>query len=401
MARDSATHHSKPASLADSDRAQIEVWFVRRGVPQLIDDYTEELRMDARAGPYVLAWLVVGTVLWWGTRPDWSPLLNLVGIIATLASMALGVAAIRAVRGHVMWWVDRRLEGVDTFSLGILVAIPSMIIEQSVGRGIRDGRELLIGMGVIYVVIGLGLLSIGWWSLGRLRGELSRIADLLARTLPILLVLVLFLVFAAELWEAAHLLSGWELLGVVLLLVLIATLLVLTSLRSEVRALEEAGWETMRALAAETPASGLSEAAPSSPVPSLRFLQRLNVTALAVIAQLIQSAFVALLVSAFLVVFGLLVLPVALQETWIGGDVVSLAQFELLGETRILSRELVSIAVLLGSVTGLYFTGLAVTDSAYRTAHFERMLQEVRQLVAAHAFYTAAIRGQLSATDVS
>jgi hypothetical protein len=110
------------------------------------------------------------------------------------------------------------------------------------------------------------------------------------------------------------------------------------------------------------------------------------------IGQLIQSVFVALVLVGFLVVFGTLALPPTLQERWIGATVGALAQFELLGETRILSRELVRVATLLGSVVGLYFTGLAITDSVYRTAHFERMLAEVRQLVGARAFYAVALR---------
>ena len=58
----------------------IERWFVRRGVPQLIEGYSTEARMDARATPWIAAWLVIGTILFWGTRPDWPIAANVAGI---------------------------------------------------------------------------------------------------------------------------------------------------------------------------------------------------------------------------------------------------------------------------------------------------------------------------------
>jgi hypothetical protein len=348
--------------------------------------------MDARAGPFVLAWLTGGTILWWGTRFDWTPLRNIAGILATFLTMALGVAAIRWLRGHDMWWVDRRLEVLDTFSLAPLVALASGFIEGSWLGGIIDGRNALLGVGAIYAVIGLGLGSIGWWSIGRLRDELARIAELLGRTLPSLLILVLFLLFSAELWEAAHLLSGGEMTAIVLLLLVAAATLVMTAFRSEIPDIENAHWEDLRQLAAGTPAGPMANAVPDGSPPPLRPLQRLNLAMLVLIGQLIQSAFVAFVIAGFLVVFGTLALPATLQERWIGATVGVLAHYELLGETRVLSPELVRVATLLGSVVGLYFTGLAITDSVYRTAHFERMLAEVRQLVGARAFYAAALK---------
>jgi hypothetical protein len=59
----------------------------------------------------------------------------------------------------------------------------------------------------------------------------------------------------------------------------------------------------------------------------------------------------------------------------------------------VLTVELLTVVVLLGGVVGLYFTGLAITDSAFRTSHFERLLEEVSLLVAARAVYAAAWSG--------
>ena len=390
------TTETRDAALPPDVRADIESWFVRRGVPQLIADYATERSMDARGRPFVVIWLVVGSFLWWGTKPDAPLWMNLLGGLLVLVTMGLGVAVIRKIRGQVMWWVDRRLDALETFSLGLLVAVPSGLIGGSWGIGIRNGLNALIGMGVIYLVVGLGIGEIAWWSLKRLRQELAQITGLLARTLPVLLILVLFLLFASELWEAAHLLTSVELIAVVALLAVVAATLVLTTFRAELRTFSSTPADQLRSLAASTPAAALVETVDLRGVPELRTLQRLNLSVLVLLGQLIQSAFVALVIAGFLVVFGVLALPASLQESWIGQDVTGLATFVFLGETRLLSQELVTTSVLLGSVVGLYFTGLAVTDSEYRTAHFDRLIDEVRHLLSAHVFYAAALHEEPS-----
>lgn len=387
-----ATETDLPDAPATS-LTEIEAWFVRRGVPQLVADYTTERRMDARALPFLGIWLVAGSFLWWGTRPGAPIGLNLLGGLAVLAVLAVGLAGIRRILGQEMWWSDPQPRTLETFCVGPLVGLSSGLIERSWLVGLQDGLNALVGIGVIYLVVGLGLGEIAWWSLKRLKDELAQITGLLARTLPILLILVLFLLFAAELWEAAHLLAAAELLAVVALLVLVAAIVVLNTFRRELRAFYASPVEQLPALAASTPAAPLAGTARLPEMPEMETLPRLNLAVLVLVGQLIQSAFVAIVIGGFLVVFGIIALPVALQEGWIGGPARVLATFELLGETRTISAELLTTSTLLGGVVGLYFTGLAVTDSAYRKTHFDRLVDEVRQLLAAHAFYITARNG--------
>ena len=91
-------------------------------------------------------------------------------------------------------------------------------------------------------------------------------------------------------------------------------------------------------------------------------------------------------------IFGILTVPAALQERWIGAPPDAIIRLgTVLGDARVLTVELLTVSVLLGAVVALYFTGLVVTDAAYRTSHFERLLHEVRVLAAAHALYQATI----------
>src|SRR5688572_8086685 len=79
-------------------RRDIERWFAKRGVPQLIEGYNSESAMDSRAAPLISLWLVVGTVTDWGTRSDWPIGLNLIGIAATLAWMVAVWTIVSVVR---------------------------------------------------------------------------------------------------------------------------------------------------------------------------------------------------------------------------------------------------------------------------------------------------------------
>jgi hypothetical protein len=207
----------------------------------------------------------------------------------------------------------------------------------------------LLGIGVIYVIVGIGLLEIGLWSLVHFGRELFRVVGLLSRTLPVLLILVLFLLFSSEIWEAAHGLAGVELVAILVLVTAIAVALVLTGVRSELTGVPAIDWPTLEAQAAQTPAAPLLDLPrdPAQPMPTLSFLQRVNVTSLLVIGQLIQSFFVALTVMAFLIVFSLIALPGELQARWIGEPVAVIVAFDLLGELRTLSFELVVVTAIL------------------------------------------------------
>jgi hypothetical protein len=131
------------------------------------------------------------------------------------------------------------------------------------------------------------------------------------------------------------------------------------------------------------------------PAPRLSWLQRLNLDFVVVVNQLLQSTFVALLVMGFLVVFGLIVVPAEVQLQWIGGPASALLEFEFLGEVRILSAELLSVSALLSGIVGPYFTGLSLTDSAYRAEHFTTVLAEVRQLLAVRSVYLAEVASEV------
>jgi hypothetical protein len=387
-------------AMPSDARRDIERWFVRRGVPQFIEGYSTEQSMDARAAPFIAIWIAIWTSIWWAGRAEIPVAWRVISALASLALIGVAYRVIMAARLRSIAGRPPKFDLTDIAAFGILPAIPTLIVGRDVVASIFSALNVLFGIGVIYVVIAFGLIEISVWALGRLRDHLLHIVTLLARTLPVLLILVVFLMFSAEIWEAAHALHGIELAAVLILLLLIAVLLVVTTFRPEIRKLEAGtDHDLARRDVLETPAAAVATplAELALPAPRLSWLQRLNIDFVVVVNQLLQSFFVALLVMAFLVVFGLIVVPEPVQVAWIGGPVTVLLEFDLLGEVRVLSAELLSVSALLSGIVGLYFTGLSLTDSAYRAEHFTTVLGEVRQLLSVRAVYMAEVASEAAA----
>jgi hypothetical protein len=379
---------------AAAPRREIERWFIRRGVPQFIEGYGTEESMDRRGTPLIYGWLVLWTGLFWLSRPEAPFPWNVLAVLGTMAFFGFADALTDTLRGRSLRRVPAKYDLIDIGQFAVLPVLPILLVERDPLTVLYAPLNILLGIGAIYIVIGFGLLDIAGWALDRLREQLVHIATLLSRTLPLLLILVVFLMFAAEIWEAAHAMHAGELGAVIALLVAVGSVLILSTFRPEVQRLEAAhDWPEIRDDAAGTPAAQLADrpVPDGFRVPALRWLERRNVEFVVLVNQLLQSTFVSALVFAFLVVFGLIVVPAAVQEAWIGGPVTVLARLDLLGEPRALSSELVTVSALLSGIVGLYFTGLSLTDATYRAEHFTAVVGELRMLLAARALYRAEL----------
>ena len=375
-------------------RREIERWFIRRGVPQFIEGYGTEQSMDQRATPLIYGWLVLWSALFWFGRPETPLPWNALAVLGTMVFFTLTDALTDALRGRSLRRMPRKYDLIDIAQFAVLPVLPTLLVQRDPIAMLYSVPNVLLGIGAIYIVIGFGLLDIAVWALDRLRDQLVHIATLVSRTLPLLLILVVFLMFAAELWEAAHAMHAGELAAVTALLLLVGSVLILSTFRPEVQRLEAAhAWPEIREDAAGTPASRLVDrpVPDGFGVPPLRWLERRNVEFVVLVNQLLQSTFVSLLVFAFLVAFGLIVVPSAVQAAWIGAPVTILLEIDLLGETRALSSELVTVSALLSGIVGLYFTGLALTDATYRAEHYTAVVGEIRMLLATRALYRAEL----------
>ncbi len=140
--------------------------------------------------------------------------------------------------------------------------------------------------------------------------------------------------------------------------------------------------------APDTPAAGLKVTSLSSDgLRPLQRLERLNLLVLMLISQFVQSLFVAVMVTLFMVLLGMLAVPASVQEAWVGAPVNELIGFDFIGEPRTLSLELLIASALLGGVCGLYFTGLALTDKTYRGEFHYRVIADIERIMAVRSVY--------------
>ena len=230
---------SPQTALTPELRSDIERWFARRGVPQLIEGYSSERAMDSRAAPLISLWLIVGTIRDWGTRPDWPVAWNVVGIAATIAWMAVVWAVVSRLRHRPAALRPSTFDIFDIATIGFLPALPAALIDQNATEAITATLGALTGIGVIYIVIGFGLIEIGIWAFERLWLQLVHLVELVARTLPLLVILVVFLLFGAEIWQVAHAMNAIELALVLIFLLLMSLLFVVTAFRREFNRLGE------------------------------------------------------------------------------------------------------------------------------------------------------------------
>ncbi len=386
--------------VPDGARRSIERWFSARGVPQLIEGYSSEQRIDRRALPLIGIWIVVGTVLIWTQLADGPLASNIGSILLALGLTGTLIGGFLWIRKHPPFGSVSRLDLLDIAVIGLVPGIVASLITGDPGAfpgfvTIGEVRLftpgfILIGVGIIYAVVSLGVLELAIWSLRHLRENVPQIAMLVARTLPMLLILVVFLLFASELWQASHEIGGVDLLAIMVLLVVVGGVLVVTQAREEIRQIEQRGPSSdRRELLAGTPAAGLmaAQSVPAAHLRPLQRLERLNVIVLMLVSQFVQSLFVAVMVTLFIVLLGMLAVPVSVQETWVGAPVDELISLTFIGEPRTLSTELLVASALLGGVCGLYFTGLALTDKTYRAEFHSRVIADINRIMAVRSVY--------------
>ena len=369
-------------------------------MPQLIEGYSSEQRIDRRALPLIAIWIVVGTVWIWIQLSDGPLASNIGSILLALGLTVTLIGGFLWIRKHPPFGSVSRLDLLDIAVIGLVPGIVASLITGDAGAlpgfvTIGEVRLftpgfILIGVGIIYAVVSLGVLELAVWSLRHLRENVPQIAMLVARTLPMLLILVVFLLFASELWQASHEIGAVDLLAIMVLLVVVGGVLVVTQAREEIRHIEQRGPSSdWHELVADTPAAVTtgSRSGPAADLPPLQRLERLNLVVLMLVSQFVQSLFVAVMVGLFIVLLGMLAVPISVQEAWVGAPVNELISFSFIGEPRTLSSELLIASALLGGVCGLYFTGLALTDKTYRAEFHGRVIADIERIMTVRSVY--------------
>jgi hypothetical protein len=383
--------------LTASQRAGIERWFVRRGLPHFIHEYDARTDIWTRSLPFlVVAYVLLGLNAL--QLADWGIVKNLLALAGLLALLGLAIVLANVVQHRPAFSRPRRVGAPElaVFVLGPAVATAAL------GGQFADAAQTvvegLVVLGVVYVATSYGLVPMTRWALGRVGGQLFAIFQLVAKALPLLTLLVVVAFLAAEPWQVAGLLTGpvyWIAIGV---FPLIGTMFVVSRIPRDVADLarfEEPGTVTL--LVAGTPAAPLTDHAAldaeQRPAEHLSRREWLNVGLVMLFSQGVQVTLVVLATFGLLVGLGLLMIDAATTEAWTGAAPNVLWSPALGGRELCLSEQLLRVAGFLAAFTGLNFTVYLVTDPTYRQEFREEVVAEVRQAFAVREVYLDALHG--------
>ncbi|MCW2957340.1 MAG: hypothetical protein JWP18_143 [Solirubrobacterales bacterium] len=352
--------------MPDPARADHEAAFRRAGLPLFIDDYSATRDVWTRALP-VLTLVCFAEVLG-AVDLDWSLAQNVATIAAGLAILVGSFAVVNRLRGRP---VLARPQDVQTPELAAFVLVPALlpaVLNGQTTSAIVTGLGNLAILGVLYAVIGYGLVSIVRWAGRRLLSQLAASVQLLARALPLLLLFSVVLFINTEMWQVFADMSDGTLVATTGLLAGVGSLFLVVRLPKEVGALE-----------AQVGAG-----------PPLDARQRLNVGLVMFVSQGLQVLVVALAVGAFFVGFGMLVISDSVYEAWTAHAPTTVLDLGVLGIDASISRELLHVSGAIAALSGLYYAIAVLTDSTYREEFLSELTDEMRSSFTLRAAYLAA-----------
>ena len=368
----------------------IERWFIRRGVPHFIDDYAATTDIWTRSLPILLVAYVAR-----GFNAldlfEWSWQRNLVAAVAVIAVLVAGWALTDLARGRPAFRAPDVLGTPELAAFIIGPAVPSALFGQW-GDAVQSIIEGAAVLAVIYLLTSYAVVALMAWAARRSAAQLSSLAAMVVRALPLLLLFTTFLFINAEVWQLAGTLAGAPYAATLAIFFLLGAVFVLSRVPALMKGLAEFhDWREVSALVAGTPAVALQCPADGA-VPDLPLTvrQKLNVGLVTVFSQALQITFVAVLLTSFFVLFGFLAIPEPTTQFWTQLDHVHvLATWHVSGRTLVVTEPLLRVAGFLGAFTGMYFTVVLSTDATYRDEFAEDVAPQIREALAVRLAYKA------------
>jgi hypothetical protein len=380
------------SAVRDDDAIRAtEHWFVRRGLPHFVYRFRSSRDVWVAVVPVVLLLFVIEIAVL--APNDEYP------ILGSVAAVVGGIAALLA-----LWAVANRLRGrpwlarpdrIGAVEVLVFVFGPALIPLAFGGQW----RSAVITAGVNLAVLVLAYLerryavvSLAAWTVRNLGDRLRTISGVIIRALPLLLIVVVLVFFTTETWQIAHdvrwpvLLLGLSIfVGLAISFAAIRAPQQIGEIEADLSAAD------VRGLVAGTPSAPLAGVRGRAPVPPLSRSERRNVRMVVVVSELTLVTVVSGAMFLFLVALGLLVLPVSLQETWIGAPPDVLFTFDLFGERLGMTVELIKVAGFVAAFSALQFTVSLLSDRTYQDEFLGELRDSLRQSLAVRVVYLRAV----------
>lgn len=346
--------------------AEYERDFRKAGLPLFTEEYSASQDIFNRSVP-LLGFVLLLEILS-PLNSDWSAWQNLIAVVASLAVLLAATGFINRMRERPFFSRPQRVGRIELAAFVIVPALLPGIISGHWGISLSTALANLVLLGLIFGVVGFGLLSIIVWAITRLLGELSRSLGLLVKAVPLLMIFSLILFLTPELWQVFGQLDDLSLGLLVGMFVALGSAFLIARLPGEVESLEKSA---------------------GGDGPELNTRQRFNVGLVLFVSQSLQVLLVALAVAGFFVIFGLLTINAELISGWINETPDVLFGFHIGDRLAQLTTELLRVAVAIASFTGLYFAISMLTDDLYRREFLSQITDEMKVTFKKRADYLA------------
>ena len=370
-----------------------EWWFVRHGMPHAIPGYSAREEVWTRAWPFLVLVLFVELFSTFGDRfVGWAQALVFVAGVGVLVGVFVIVNLVRRRR-----W-SRLPDDISELELLAFVVVAPLLTLSFTDRGWVGAVVMLavntLVLGLTYVVTSYGLLPalrVGFVQAVR---QLRTVTQLVARGLPLLLLITAFVFLNAEMWQVAQDFPPVFFAICVGLLVALALAFLALRVPTEVHELARfSTWDEVRWLVGETDApvaARLPELHGSPPEPEIGRVERLNIGLLLTISQVVQTLLVGVAAGLFYVVFGLFAVRRETILQWTTVDEIDpLLAFGLFGDEVVLTWEHLAVAGFVAAFSVLQFAVASVTDATYREEFYDDITDDVRHVLAVRAVVRA------------
>lgn len=375
-----------------------EWWFVRRGLPHAMPDYSATDDVWTRAAPWLVFVLFVELFTSFGDRfSGWAQFGVFVAGLGVVVGAGVAINVVRDRRPL------QRPDDIGVVELAAFVLVPALL-PLWLGDGGWEGAFTVIVvnlfiLGVTYVIVSYGLVPALRVGFEQSIEQLLTVTTLIARGLPLLLLITAFVFLNAEVWQVA---SDFPPAYYAVTLSLIAALaLSFLALRVPREIDAVAAFDTWPECLRYIEASGapvdLADVEASidldgrPPEADLSRFERINVGLLLTISQVVQALLVGAATAGFYVVFGLLAVRRATVLQWTTQtELDPITSFGFLGDEMVLTWEHLAVAGFIGAFSLLQFAVSSVTDISYRESFFVDVAANVREVLAVRAVVRAA-----------
>jgi len=358
----------------DAERLRnYEAGFRRAGLPLFSEDVSAWEDIFNRAAP-LLGIVFLGEMLGAGDL-DWTWWQNVLAVAAGLVILLVAIAIVNHARGRSFSAIPRRLGKTELAAFVVVPAILPLIFGGQIGSALVTAGGNLLLLGLIYAVVGLGLVPIVRWVAARIVRQLRSALTLLARAVPLLAIFVLLSFPTQELWQIFSRNTAVVYATIIVLFAILGVVFLAVRLPVEARRLEHEV---------------------SADAPPLRRRQLFNVGLVMFVSQAFQVLLVSLMIGAFLAVFGVLAIDDSLRAQWLGDPGNVLFHFNLFDERLELTSELLRVALGLAAFSGFYFSIAIFTDSTYREEFLDELTSEMRTSFVERAQYLKLRQNQVS-----